>query len=128
MSKSTRIGNLELTILDELWRRGEATVVEIHEALRPTHGFAPTTVSTMLRRMEEKQLVDHRTEQRRFVYRPLVERQELRRSMVGDLVSQLFGGNPEELLCHLVEEGGVDSSQIDRLRELVVAKQRGARR
>ena len=122
MAHPTRVGKLELLVLEQLWHHGEATVVQVHEALSRDRRVAPTTVSTILRRMEEKGFVTHRTEERRFLYRPLFERNELRQSMVGDLVEQLFGGSTAELMSHLVDEGQLDRKQLDRLRKLVDAK------
>jgi predicted transcriptional regulator len=91
---------------------------------------APTTVSTILRRLEDKGLVAHRAEDRRFLFRPLVERRDLRRSMVGDLVDQLFGGSTSELLSHLVDEGKIDPAALERLRKVIAARkgEKGRRR
>lgn len=122
MARPTRVGKLELLVLEQLWQRGEASVVQVHEDLSKRRRLAPTTVSTMLRRMESKGLVAHRTEERRFLYRPLVERRALRGSMVGELVDQLFGGNANELVSHLVEEGKIDPKQLERLRQAISAR------
>ncbi|MEM7199102.1 MAG: BlaI/MecI/CopY family transcriptional regulator [Planctomycetota bacterium] len=127
MTRSTRAGRLETQVLDELWRLGEASVVQIHEALAERRRIAPTTVATILRRMEDKGLVSHRSDARRFLYRPTVDRRELRRSMIGELVDQLFGGSHAELMTHLVAEGEIDHRQLERLRKLV-AEQKSKRR
>lgn len=119
MTPTYRVGRLELSVLEELWARGEASVVDVHRGVAAHRRLAPTTVSTILRRLEEKGLVEHRTEERRFLYRSLVARRELRRNMIGELVDQLFGGSTAELMSHLVEEGEVDKSQLERLRKLV---------
>jgi predicted transcriptional regulator len=122
------VGRLESLVLDELWARGEATVVQVHAALSRRRRVAPTTVSTILRRLEEKGIVTHRTEERRFVFRPLVQRRDLRRRMIGDLVDQLFGGSTAELMSHLVEDGEVDRGQLERLRRLVSERAPRARK
>ncbi len=114
-----KVGKLEHRILEQLWRLGEATVVDIHAALASRRSVAPTTVSTILRRLEDKGLVTHRTEARRFVFRACVERRELRRSMIGDLVDQLFGGSTAALMSHLLEEGDIDARELERLRRSI---------
>ena len=54
----------ELDILKVLWDRGEATVREVYEELRPRLPIAQNTVQAFLRTMEEKGLVRHRLEGR----------------------------------------------------------------
>ena len=54
------LGDLQHAIMGVLWERGEATTAEVHEALREERGLAPTTIATMLRKMEDKGVVAHR--------------------------------------------------------------------
>ena len=93
MPKAT-LGDLQHAIMRVLWARGEATSTEVHAALRAERGLAPTTIATMLRKMEDKGVVAHRSEGRQFVYRAAVSEGEVRRSMVGEVVDRLFAGNP----------------------------------
>ena len=87
------LGELQHAIMQVLWTRDEATVAEVHEALYDERGLAPTTIATMLRKMENKGVVSHRVEDRHFVYRPTVTEGEVRSSMVGELVDRLFAGD-----------------------------------
>ena len=56
------LGDLQHAIMAVLWERGEATAARVHEALREERGLAPTTIATMLRKMEDKGVVAHRAE------------------------------------------------------------------
>src|ERR1700692_3938026 len=49
-----RLGKLQLAIMRVLWRRGEAAVTEVHEDLEAERDLAPTTVATMLAKLEHK--------------------------------------------------------------------------
>ena len=80
------LGALQYAIMKVLWERGEAASSEVHAALVEDRGLAPTTIATMLRKMEDKGVVAHRRDGRQFVYRPTVSREEVRESMVGELV------------------------------------------
>lgn len=119
MSQAHRLGELQLAILRVLWERGEATVAEVHEALHEDRGLAPTTIATMLTKMERKGVVAHRTEQRRFVYRATVREADVHRSMVKDLVDRLFAGDPTALVHHLVRHGEIDAAELDELRQMI---------
>jgi len=113
------LGDLQHAIMSVLWHRREATTSEVHEALLPGRGLALTTIATMLRKMEDKGVVAHRSQGRQFVYRPTVTRTQVRQSMVGDLVERLFGGDPRALVAHLVSEHEIEADELDDLRRRV---------
>ena len=98
MSNHT-LGELQHAIMRILWSTGEATAGAVHETLYPERGLAPTTIATMLRKMEDKGVVEHRVEGRQFVYRPTVSEMEVRSSMVGELLDRLFAGDPAALVA-----------------------------
>ena len=110
------LGDLQTAIMRILWARGRATVAEVHEALRAERPLAPTTIATMLRKMESKGVVRHVTEGRTFQYLPTVSEVQVRRSMVGALVERLFAGDPRELVAHLVSEREIEPRELDELR------------
>lgn len=120
MGKHT-LGELQHAIMRVLWLREEATVAEVHEALHEERGLAPTTIATMLRKMEDKGVVDHHVEGRHFIYRPVVSEDEVRSSMVGELLDRLFAGDPAALVSHLVADREMDDAEMDRLRALLEA-------
>lgn len=114
---STRVlGDLQLAIMRVLWSRGEAAAAEVHTALEEERGLAPTTIATMLRKMEDKGVVAHRAEGRRFLYRPTVSEPEVKRTMVGELTSRLFRGNPAALVSHLIAEHEIDPDELAGLK------------
>ena len=121
---SHHLGDLQLAIMRVLWSRSESTVADVHEALEPERGLALTTIATMLTKMEKKGVVDHRAEGRRFIYRPLVSEDQVRRSMVSDLTSQLFRGDVTALVNHLLSEHDIESGELTQLREMIAARER----
>ena len=117
-----RLGDLQLAILRVLWAESEATVVRVHEVIEPVRGCTASTVATMLSKMEARGLVTHRKEGRQFVYRALVAEEQAQRSMVRDVTSRLFGGDPLELVHHLVREDEIDTTDLDAIREMIEAR------
>ena len=86
---------------------------------------SPTTVATLLSRLEKRGVLSHRREGRQYVYRALVSEEEISRSMVADLTSKLFAGETSELVAHLIREQDLapgDLAQIKRLIEEVERK------
>jgi predicted transcriptional regulator len=121
------LGELQHAIMTVLWQRGEATTADVHAALQRERGLAFTTIATMLRKMEEKGVVAHRAEGRLFVYRPTVTEDQVRRSMVGELVARLFDGDPRALVAHLVSEHEIDPGELDDLRRRLHGPRSGHR-
>lgn len=110
---------LQLDILRVLWEQGEATTQDVHDALAPTRGLAPTTISTLLSRLEKKGVVAHRRQGRQHVYRPLVDEVQVRQSKVKGLTDALFGGDAAALVSHLVRSDHMDEAELARIRKLL---------
>lgn len=123
MSSPLRLGDLQVAILRVLWDEGEATVARVTEAL-PGKRRAPTTIATMLTKMERKGLVDHRVDGRQFVYRAQLSEQEVTRTMVADLTQRLFEGDVSALVSHLIHSEEIDRDELVRLRALIVERER----
>ena len=122
-----RLGDLQLRILQALWDAGEASVAELHEAVGKD--LAYTTVATMLRKMEERGLVLHREEGRRFIYAARVDREQVTHGMADRLVNRLFRGSIAGAVSHLLETRDVELSELDRLEALIEDhRQRGRRK
>ena len=118
--------DLQLDLLSALWSRGEATVVDIRKALRPSRDLAHTTVATHLSRMEKRGLVTRRTEGRINVYAAAVDPKGVRRSMLSELSDfkdRLFGGDIADLVTQLLNQNDVDADDLARVRQMIEAKE-----
>ncbi len=119
MTDSAQLTDLQLALLRVLWTQGEATVAQVVEALRPERELAPTTVATLLSRLEKRRVVSHTTRARQYVYRARVSESAVRASMVAGLTDTLFGGDVAALMSHLLDAGSVSPGDLDRVRTLI---------
>ena len=124
MSSEHSLSDLQLSVMHVLWAAGEATVAEVHDALHSKRGLAPTTVATLLSRLEKRGLVEHRSEGRQFIYRTKVSEQEVQESMVSELTDLLFEGNPAELVSHLLSEREFDPEDLARVKAMIEAREK----
>lgn len=148
MERIKQLSDLQLAVMDVLWQHGEATVAQVHASLQEERNLAPTTVGTILARLEKYGIVTHYTEGRQSVYRssdcslvavsarthytkgrkyvyyPLVSRREVRRLQVSELLDQFFQGNPADLVCHLIDEEEVDGEDLERIMSLIESKEK----
>ena len=109
-----------------LWERGEATVLEVQNGLRPDRDLAQTTIATLLSRLERRSVVSHRLDGRQFVYSPLVSEQEVRRSMVSELTELLFDGSSEALMTHLLRSREMNAGDLDRVKRMIAEAENGS--
>lgn len=109
------LGDLQHAIMRILWAAGEASSAEVHAELLAERGLAPTTIATMLRKMEQKGVVTHRAQGRQFVYRAIVSEGDVRRSMVAELLDRVFLGDPAALVSHLVAEREIEPNELEEL-------------
>lgn len=119
MPEIHQLTELQIGLLRVLWDRSEATVAEICDALRPARALAPTTVATLLSRLERRGIVRHRTVSRQFIYAAAVSENEVRQSMVSELTEQLFDGDVAELVSHLLSAREITSGDLEKVKELI---------
>jgi BlaI family transcriptional regulator, penicillinase repressor len=101
-----------------LWRLGSTSVAEVRRQLAGEK-LAYTTVATMLRKMENRGLVRHREEDRRFLYEAIVSAEAVTQCMADDLVDRLFQGSLADAVTHLIQSREVSHEELDRLEELI---------
>ena len=112
------LSDLQLDVMRVLWR-GEASVADVAAALAGERGLAHTTVATLLTRLAKRGAVAQRRDGRVLYYSALVTEPQVRRTMVGDLIQGLFGGDSGALLAHLVSEKEVAPGDLERVRALL---------
>lgn len=121
--KKFRLGDLQLRILRVLWDKQSASVQEVHAALEGRR-LAYTTVATMLRKMEQRGLVGHRLEHRRFIYFPRVSQSQVVRSATADFLDRLFQGSLSAAVCHLLETRDLTREELEELERLIAQRKR----
>jgi len=124
-SSHPQLGPFEQQMLEELWRRGSATVREL--LADGTIHQAYTTVMTTVDRLYKKGLLERVAEGRAFRYTPRQSPQEFQRVAVLDSIRQLLGnGEASSLpLSYLVEAlSSHDAQLLDELQLLVEQKRR----
>lgn len=117
----------ERQIMDVLYLSGEATVGEVLEGIPDPPSYS--AVRATLRVLEEKGQVAHRQDGARYVYYPVVEREQARRAAMTHLVRTFFDGSPEEAAVALLGMAGgeLEESDLERLAERIEQAKREGR-
>ena len=102
-----------------VWRRNEATVRDVYEALRESRPIAYTTVMTMMRILQEKGYLTKVAEEKAHVYRPVRPRQEVLGGMVREFLDRVFDGASDALLVHLARDNKLTAKQKRIVKQLL---------
>jgi len=105
--------------MEVFWQRGPSSVQQVLEALPGGKPLAYNSVLTIIRILERKGYVAHgkSRDARAYVYAPLIERSEATRSEVRHLVRRLFQDSHELLVLNILEDAGLSTDELQRLRQ-----------
>lgn len=113
-----RISDAEHAVMEVLWQRSPLTAADVADALVDARDWTLQTVKTLLSRLANKGAVAYQQDGRRYLYSPILAREDY----VGDesrrLVDRLFGGRAAPLIAHLAEQQkftAEDLAEIERL-------------
>ena len=110
---------VELELMSILWQLGEGTVREVLEELPPERDLAYTSVSTIIRILEQKRLLTSRKKGRAHIYRPTMKKAEYERRSLDHLVEKVFDGAPSALVVRLLDIDNLSPEEIDAIRRAI---------
>jgi BlaI family transcriptional regulator, penicillinase repressor len=117
--KSVTLTEAEFRLMEVFWQKGSATVQQVLDGLPEEPPLAYNSVLTTVRILEKKGYLGHEKDGRAHVFTPLVQRQEASRSEIRRLVNRFFGNSHELLVLNILEDRGMDASEIKRLRRML---------
>ena len=117
--QSVTLTEAELRIMNVLWQRGSGTVQQVLDSLPGKQTLVYNSVLTTIRILEKKGYVKHVKDGRVHIYVPVIERQEASRSEIHYLVSRFFKNSHEQLALNILEDRGIDSAELARLRQML---------
>ena len=113
------LGRRERQILDAVYRLGRASVADVRAALPDPPSYS--AVRGMLNLLKDKGHLSHESDGLRYVYMPVVEPAEARRSAMAHVVRTFFGGSPAEAASALFDlpDGKLSREELAQLSRLV---------
>ena len=114
----------ELELIHILWKLEEGTVTEVIEHLPKNRDLAYTSVSTILRILEQKKILKTRKEGRGHVYIPMITKQEYETRTIKDVVEKVFDGTPIALAKQLINTTKLNKEELGELKKLIEKMER----
>lgn len=114
----TDLGRRERQIVEALYRLEQGSVREVLEQLPDPPSYS--AVRAMLGKLEAKGYVEHERDGPRYIYRPVISAERVRRKALKHLVNTFFDGSAERAVLALarLSDGGISDAALDRLAEL----------
>lgn len=109
----------ELAILQVLWRRGPATVRQLHADLSAERETGYTTVLKLLQIMHGKGLVTRDESRRQHVYAAAVAEPQTQQRLLRTLLDRAFRGSTRALVMAALQNGNVTPTELQEIRTLL---------
>lgn len=116
-----RISDAEYAVMDVLWHESPLTAADVIGRAPPARKWSAQTVKTLLSRLVAKGVAGAEADGRRFLYRPLVAREDYVASESRKLVDRLFGGRLSPLVAHMAEREALTPEDIAEIEALLKA-------
>jgi BlaI family transcriptional regulator, penicillinase repressor len=117
---------LELRILKILWGKSPQLVRDIRDELAKLgRDIAHTSVITTLNTMAKKRIVIRKREGNAFLFSPRITREQVSRSVLGDIVNRVFDGSAKAVLLGVFEQNDIDRGELKELRKLIDQRIKG---
>ena len=94
---------------------GPKTLMELVRTLKDRTGWAKSTVTTMVRRMEGKGLIDYEMSGRTKVFRAVLAREDAAAAETDSLLERAFHGSVGLLVSSLVDRSSLTKADISEL-------------
>ena len=114
-----QLSRRERQIMDALYRLGRATAAEIRGVVPNPPSY--TAIRTHLTLLEEKNQVTHESDGTRFVYSPVVPREEMGQQAIEGVLRTFFNDSIDLVISALMKrrQTKLSPEQIKRLENLI---------
>ena len=116
--KASQLSRRERQIMDIIYAKGEATASEVAEAMTDAPSYS--AVRALLRILEEKGMLKHREDGKRYIFLPTESVQKASRSALKNIVHTFFEGSLVNAVAALVDgREKISPEEIQRLESII---------
>jgi predicted transcriptional regulator len=116
--KASQLSRRERQIMDIIYAKGEVTASEVEGAMTDAPSYS--TVRALLRILEEKGMLKHREDGKRYIFLPTEPVQKASRSALKNIVNTFFEGSLVNAVAALVDgKEKISPEEIQRLESII---------
>lgn len=113
------ISEAEWEVMEVLWDEAPLTSREVVERLAGTTDWSPKTVKTLLGRLVRKGALAYETQGNRYLYTPVVAKEDAVRAEGRSFVDRVFGGDEAQALLHFARQVELSEEELEDLHRLL---------
>ncbi|KGM55290.1 beta-lactamase [Lysobacter daejeonensis GH1-9] len=114
-----QISEAESVVMDVLWQRHPLAADEVVAALGDAQQWQEATIKTLLNRLLNKGAITAAKDGRRYLYAPVLRREDWVLDESESLLDRLFGGRVAPLVAHFSQHRKLSRKDIAELRQLL---------
>lgn len=115
---TNRVSESEQIVMEVLWQESPLSSQEVVERLQDQE-WNEKTVKTFLNRMVKKGVIGFETEGRKYIYHPLIKREEFIQTESDGFLNKVFNGDVKELLATFVQNKQLSKQELNYLKDLL---------
>jgi predicted transcriptional regulator len=119
MKASVSISEAESVVMTVLWQRSPMAAEDIMAALEDKETWHASTVKTLLSRLVKKGAVGAQRDGRRYLYSPMIERDQWLSDESAGLLDRLFQGRVAPFVAHFSHGRKLSKRDIEELKQLI---------
>lgn len=112
----------ELEMMNVIWRIGPCSVAQVVEQLSPTRELAYTSVSTIVRILEQKGYVTSEKAGRGHLYSAAIAKEAYQAISLRHLVDNIFEGTPTLMVKRLLDSNTLTEEELAQIKALLRKK------
>ena len=112
----------ELEMMNVIWRIGPCSVAQVVEQLSPTRELAYTSVSTIVRILEQKGYVTSEKAGRGHLYSAAIAKEDYQAISLRHLVDNIFEGTPTLMVKRLLDSNTLTEEELAQIKALLRKK------
>ncbi len=120
------LGVLQKAIMETVWELGEATVQQVLARVGRDKALAYTTILSAMQKLEKQGWLRHREEGRAYIYLPTRSREEESKSSLRKFMATVFGGDPQVLFQHLLDDDELSAKDLAALKKMIDSRRRSS--
>jgi len=113
-----KLSRSEEELMNHLWRLKRAFMKDLMDSYTEPKP-ASTTISTLLKRMQEKKFVDYTSEGKLREYFPLVSKENYFKKHIKGLIKNFFNDSPAQFASFFTEKTGLSEEELIALKNII---------
>ena len=118
MTKLGKLSDVEMEIMRTIWGlAAPVTVAGLLAVFHDSKGWKNSTITTMLERIIAKGFLRKEMKGKTNYYSIVATLEDYQRQEGRNIISALYGGSAKNFMAALVEDGGMNKSEVKELRD-----------